>query len=294
MSSVITPAEERATSQQSDMNSPASDTESDQDVGRLLVLTGERTGFVYRLGLRTVVGRRTDCDLMLFEPSISRRHAMILRQADGYYLHDLSSQNGTFVNGKRLVAPTRLSDSDRIELDVISLVFRCGTQPGSVRIDPRPESDGRKPAGIVREMNQIDRPSNVVTAIQVGESIAARSNVNAEVKLRTVLGIARNLGRSTSCDEFLASVLESLFQVFPQCARGYVLVFDPATGSLREACIRQRRDDTDGEATVRPLARRIALRAMREGEALLCSDPAGGNSGDGDESILPIDRKSVV
>jgi pSer/pThr/pTyr-binding forkhead associated (FHA) protein len=51
-----------------------------------------------------VIGRGTDCDLVLAESSASRRHAQLLRQGDRVRVTDLNSGNGTFVDGERLPA----------------------------------------------------------------------------------------------------------------------------------------------------------------------------------------------
>ena len=47
---------------------------------------------------------------------ISSEHAAFRKDLDGYYVEDLGSKNGTFLNGKRVSARTRLSDSDEIEI----------------------------------------------------------------------------------------------------------------------------------------------------------------------------------
>ena len=49
-----------------------------------------------------VVGRRSDADIVLNNPSISRRHAKLTRGPQGYGLTDLQSTHGTFVNGRRI------------------------------------------------------------------------------------------------------------------------------------------------------------------------------------------------
>ncbi|HEY0135248.1 MAG TPA: FHA domain-containing protein, partial [Nannocystis sp.] len=46
------------------------------------------------------VGRATDCELCVDDPSISRRHCRISRAADGWFLEDLGSANGTGVAGE--------------------------------------------------------------------------------------------------------------------------------------------------------------------------------------------------
>jgi pSer/pThr/pTyr-binding forkhead associated (FHA) protein len=49
-----------------------------------------------------VVGRASSCDVRLADQSVSRRHAQLRRQDDGWRVVDLLSTNGTFLNGRRI------------------------------------------------------------------------------------------------------------------------------------------------------------------------------------------------
>src|SRR5262245_22313609 len=72
----------------------------------------------------TVVGRRHDCNIVIGNSQVSRRHAKITAAADKYTITDLQSTNGTFVNGAYITEQI-LKDGDRIELgkDRIPLLF---------------------------------------------------------------------------------------------------------------------------------------------------------------------------
>lgn len=59
-----------------------------------------------------VLGRNPDCDIVLTSPSVSRRHARLVRRAGIVRVEDLGSANGTFVNGSRIGAPTALNAGD--------------------------------------------------------------------------------------------------------------------------------------------------------------------------------------
>jgi serine phosphatase RsbU (regulator of sigma subunit) len=61
------------------------------------------------------LGRSTERDLCIPSPEISRAHAIIDRDADGYFLRDTGSRHGTFVNGMRITT-TRLRSQDKIAL----------------------------------------------------------------------------------------------------------------------------------------------------------------------------------
>ena len=69
---------------------------------------------------RTVIGRDLDCDVVLPDRLVSRRHAQITWQEtpghEGYILEDLHSKNGTFVNGQELIEPYWLEDGDEVQI----------------------------------------------------------------------------------------------------------------------------------------------------------------------------------
>jgi pSer/pThr/pTyr-binding forkhead associated (FHA) protein len=93
--------------------------------GWLLVQGGPSAAERYELSQAAfTIGRDPACDLVIQDSSISRRHAQIIRQEDGFfYAQDLGSQNGTAVNGQRLTAPHRLSEGATLTLGTIPLRF---------------------------------------------------------------------------------------------------------------------------------------------------------------------------
>lgn len=63
-----------------------------------------------------VLGRDEDCDLPLPDRQISRQHIRIFRQDDLFYITDLDSKNGTWVNGQQLKGTRELHDGDEIHV----------------------------------------------------------------------------------------------------------------------------------------------------------------------------------
>ncbi len=61
-----------------------------------------------------IVGRSPEADLKLFSQRVSREHAMIREQAGGFWLYDLNSANGTFLNDREVKEPVQLRDGDAI------------------------------------------------------------------------------------------------------------------------------------------------------------------------------------
>jgi pSer/pThr/pTyr-binding forkhead associated (FHA) protein len=80
--------------------------------GKRLVLSGNRV----------LVGRSRECDLMLDDPNVSRQHAEVRREGDGWVIADLGSTNGVKVNGSR-VREAALQPGDEITLGLARLSY---------------------------------------------------------------------------------------------------------------------------------------------------------------------------
>jgi hypothetical protein len=70
----------------------------------------------------TVIGRSRRCDIVIDDPNVSRQHAEVRRQEDGYVVRDLGSTNGLRLN-RRDVKQATLTHGDRIELGTTELLF---------------------------------------------------------------------------------------------------------------------------------------------------------------------------
>jgi adenylate cyclase len=81
------------------------------------------------------IGRSAINELVVADEKVSRRHALIhLQGAKEYWLVDLGSSNGTYVNGRRAAQPLQLHDGARIQIGSFEWTFR---QPSAVRRDER-------------------------------------------------------------------------------------------------------------------------------------------------------------
>ena len=82
------------------------------------------------------IGRSTSNHVVLTDDKVSRRHAMINAQGHGeFWMVDLGSSNGTYVNGRRVAQPCRLNEGDVLEIGNHRFTFR------HQRASKTPESD---------------------------------------------------------------------------------------------------------------------------------------------------------
>jgi hypothetical protein len=71
-----------------------------------------------------IIGRDIRCDLPLADPTVSREHAQLIREPDGWRLADLNSMNGTWVNDWRIREPAEVRAGDRIRLGSMDFILR--------------------------------------------------------------------------------------------------------------------------------------------------------------------------
>jgi pSer/pThr/pTyr-binding forkhead associated (FHA) protein len=100
-------------------------------VGFLVVKRGPNVGSRFALDKDVVqAGRHPDSDIFLDDITVSRRHADVVREADGTYsVRDAGSLNGTYLNRER-VESAHLADGDELQIGTFKLVFLTGRGDG--------------------------------------------------------------------------------------------------------------------------------------------------------------------
>lgn len=118
---------------------------ADQPV--LIIHEGEKAGTRWTIREdELVIGRGGECDLVLPERQVSREHIRIYRGTDGgYYLEDLDSKNGTWVNGKQVKATTvPLRDGDEVQIALaVKITFVGSEATAPLMVDELPGVLGR-------------------------------------------------------------------------------------------------------------------------------------------------------
>ncbi|HWL66085.1 MAG TPA: FHA domain-containing protein [Actinomycetota bacterium] len=88
------------------------------------VIEGNPKGKVLELGDELVIGRAEKCHLVIDDTYVSQLHARIFGRGDSFVVEDLGSTNGTYVNRRRITAPTELQRGDRVKIGKTVLEMR--------------------------------------------------------------------------------------------------------------------------------------------------------------------------
>jgi serine phosphatase RsbU (regulator of sigma subunit) len=236
----------------------------------LEIVSGINEGESHTLELReTLVGRHPDCQIVLRDSTVSRRHASFTRQGDRYYVSDVGSQHGTRVNGDIIHQARLLRDGDEIQLSQVTLVFRDTVQ----------EDSGQRSSTIITSVDVLSHDTGTI------------EELHAAPKWRALLDITRSLGVSLDLQTILPKVLENVFQLLPQASRGCVLLAEPPDGSLRPAAVRH---SNGGENVPPAISRTITEKVISEGKAILSTDAGEDERFQASESVLDLQMRSVM
>ncbi len=248
--------------------------------------TGPRSGerLVLDAG-RVLVGRHSDCDIVLDAAAVSRQHCSLTVTAEGVAAEDLRSRNGTLLNGVPLAGPRRLQNGDELSICGHILVFLDESADESAAaividddLDDEDELASRSDAVIVSQVD-IPRPS-------LDEGL----DKHTEAKLRAVLGINRAIGAALSLADVLPRLLDGLLDAFPQADRGFVLLAQRPTGKLR---LRARKIKRPGDGPPR-LSRTLIDRVAASRQAILSADAVTDTRFKSTESVMVSAIRSVM
>jgi pSer/pThr/pTyr-binding forkhead associated (FHA) protein len=92
----------------------------------LIITSGRKTGNFYPLGQRTnVVGRDEGVLIQIVNEFVSRKHMQVRfdEETDLYYVQDMKSRHGTFVNGNRIYEEVPIAEGDLVDIGGVTLMF---------------------------------------------------------------------------------------------------------------------------------------------------------------------------
>jgi serine phosphatase RsbU (regulator of sigma subunit)/pSer/pThr/pTyr-binding forkhead associated (FHA) protein len=255
-------------------------------------LQGSNPGVHFPLERASVVlGRHPQCDIVLESASVSRQHVKITLSEGNYYLEDLNSRNGTYLNGKLATKPQLLKEGDEIGICDLSFVFHPGTPEPNLTSGPLPRRSAEDRATFVDD----ERPaagSVVMTKVDLSSGSTGLSlEVNTEAKLKALLEISQNLSRTLELNDVLPKLLDSLFKIFLQADRGFIVLKDAKTGRLVPKAIKCRNTN---ETEVLRISRTIVNSVLDSKQAILSADAASDSRFDMAESIVDFKIRSMM
>jgi serine phosphatase RsbU (regulator of sigma subunit) len=241
------------------------DTASTGDPLVLVVVEGSDRRTLVLEHFPFTVGRRTDRDLVMADPRVSREHAQFIREPDGTYIVDQSSRHGTFVNGER-VDRRKLARNDRVEFGLQGAAYALF-------------SPDRSPSSAAQQF--LSQFSSWKPATGAGSDLEM---------LNVFLEAARKLNTSGVLDDVLQTLLEAALRL-THAERGFVFLRD-SDGELRLAAGRDKKGESIHDDSA--ISRSVLRDAAKSASEFLVTDTDDTGKLAGRESIVAHNLHSVI
>lgn len=248
----------------------------------LVVITPDGARREHRLRAINTLGRHPGQSVQILDRVVSKEHALITFVDDTYWLQDMGSRNGTYVNGERISGRTALHDGDTITLGGTRCIFV--------------EGDGAATTPQARAQVTINPSMITETAIrsrlqaqeQETQQFLPEREIRDEAVLRAdyeKLRVAFELGRTTASefdiDVLLHKILDKAFE-FTTADRGCILLLDDGRTPVPRA-VKQRHGRSDEPFEV---SQTILNEVINEHHAVLSSDARIDSRFGGSHSII--------
>jgi serine phosphatase RsbU (regulator of sigma subunit) len=211
------------------------------------------------------VGRKVDKDLVIADPRVSRDHAQIMQEGQEFFIEDLGSKHGTFVNGER-IQRQKLERGDRMEF-------------------------GARDSAYVL-FNPAHATSN--TAREFLSQISVIGGIKPETTeletLRLFLEAARKLNTAGVLDEILITMLDVTLEL-TKAERAYVFLKDEDGKLSLKAGRNSKKEPLLDDKTI---SHSILEESLRSNSEFLLTDTSQSLDLSGRQSIVAYDLRTVV
>ena len=238
----------------------------------LMVDSGPNIGHRYELNPNSSLklGRNESCHIRIQLGPVSREHAEILHNEDQYVIRDLASRNGTYVNENRLAPqePHMLCNGDVVRVCDVTLSFHDDVPAGDTNLSGSASvATAIMDAVFVDDESSASKP-DIMSKVDVSSrSGGVHMSASPEAKLAALIEITKSLGKAVALDDVLPQVLKSLFKIFMQADRGFI-VLKSESGDLVPRYTEFRRDSDD---TIR-ISKTIVTQVLETKSAVLSAD----------------------
>ncbi len=255
---------------------------------QLVALKGKlySKSFQIEEGQRIVIGRGQDADIQILDTSLSRRHSCLECKDGAFYINDLDSRNGTWVNNRR-VARQKLAGGDRVRFGGVKFEFRCEPERRRMRanlIAAFPELPGQE----VKEKLNLEN-SDLMGLRPPFQSMENFKRIQRD--LATIYRVGNLISAEAVPERLYERILDAIFEVV-QADRAFLLVAD-ADGELQTVAEREKKTLPNVANGTRSSST-IVHECFKEGTAVLRANAMADERYGQAESVIFQNIHSVV
>ena len=241
----------------------------------LQILKGPNEGNHLELqGERFIFGRDPGCGFVIPVTSVSRQHAQIVKLNGKFFIEDNNSRNGTFVNNQQINERTALKHNDRIRICdfVVAFVDQQAKETTQGAEEPEAHDEGNSTVEA-----SLSHTSHMLLETQPAE------------KLRLLVDITTNLSKVLELQTLLPKIADSLFQVFRQADRCFIIQQEGDKPVPRVVKTRRVADEAGAR-----FSKAIVRKCVEEAKAFLSGDASRDDRIQLSQSVVDFRIRSVM
>ena len=241
------------------------------------------------------IGRHPGCDLHINDGSVSRKHAMVDFRDDAYYVEDLDSRNGTFLNDAKIAGPEKLYDGAQVKICDVVFTFLSNDAPKTRAPQSTAALVGNSRPSmlqtiVLQDSPPIENEGHVAQIEQSSHSSHRHQHVSAEQKLRTLIKVTQVLSESLERDEVLSRILDFLFEHFEEADRGFIIL-KTSDGTLLPLGCKTRRPQDEEQIRI---SKTIVNQVMETRCPVISSDASSDDRFDLSQSVMDFQIRSIM
>jgi len=237
--------------------------ENGSDEGRSFDLKGDT---IY-------IGRSPDNDIQIKDRFVSRKHLRIFRKGSKYFITDLKSKNGTFINGKQILSAVEFELKQGLTI-AIGMSVICLDKESSEDVVSFLES--------IRLSRDISK--------EVGVSAKDRS-MTAQKNMELIHKVSNVLMRSLNINEISEKILGYIFDLLKRIDRGAIILIDKETGEISEVITKFKSHINGSDMRYSP---DVVDRVIEDGKAVIVLDSSADDEDDLSDTLKILKIGSVM
>ncbi len=242
---------------------------------RVYIAKGPETGRFFALRDKVaLIGRGSDNNIRIDEKSVSRIHVKVLRENDKYYIEDLKSRNGTWINGSVIDAGRIVEVQQGVPVALGNVLISLGKKC------PLDQLPSQYSINIVSPKNKIR---------ELPPFVEQRKMQRGDVEL--MYNVCMALVKTLDLKDLCETVLECIFSCLKRIDSGHILLAEPGSGEFKELAARSRKTNGNGPLKY---SRTLAKRVFLEGNAVMMPDTGREDKTSLSDSMEHIGIKSVI
>ena len=241
---------------------------------KLYMMDGSDEGQSFDLKTDTVyVGRSPENHIQMKDKFISRKHIKISMKGDKYFVEDLESKNGTFVNGQQIRPGVEHEVGEGVPI-VLGMSVLC---LGKACLED-----------VIPFLDSIDLSKEITES----ETIVVQDRpMTSQKNMELINKVSDALIQSTDINEILNKILDAILDLLKRVDRGVIILIDPKTKKISDVIPKS---PMPGDTTHKIYSRTIVERVIKEAKPIMMLDTLSEDEADRSKSMELMQVRSVM